>query len=328
MRNSASICLLFFVVAQATIIAFLKRYHSFSESKWVFVGAEALLVMITVVWYLMSKPQVSPRRSQKPPSPPVVQPKSDDKDLQLKALFDEKANLAEHVRRLEETDLFSKQRLSDLEQEKIALKERLSQAEGRLVEVQKTTDSCCRTIQDLTFEIDRLMSQVDQERRQHSIEVRALLRNDAEEGSSATKKKVSKTVPAVQKLSSSPVPALMLLMYTCQKGLDLRLANDWPASEHRLLVRRKFFDVVQKMNATPFAVVSLENPTDYFLSSKLPPDLSIGQVRAAVMEYKATFAQLKRFEPYHVTDERLGGRWVAFRTAWDNLEDLIALTPS
>jgi hypothetical protein len=323
-------CLLFFVVAQAAIFSFLRRYHSFSESKWIFVAAECLLMVITVWWYLTAKPQVPAKRIQKPLSltPPLQLPKSDEKDVQLKALADEKASLTENIRRLEEVELFSKHRLSDLEQERAGLKERLSEAEGRLVEVQKTTDSCCHTIQDLTFEIDRLMSQVDQERHQHSIEVRALLRKESEETGSATKKKVSKTVPAVQKMASPPIPALLLLLSTCQKGLDLHLANDWPANEHRLLVRRKFFDVVQKMNATPLAVVSLEYPTEYFLSSKLPAGLSINQVRAAVLEYKSIFAQLKRFEPYHFTDERLGGRWVAFRIAWDSLEDLIALTPS
>ncbi len=331
MRKSAHLCLIFFLLAQATIFSALKRYHSFAESKWIFVAAEGVLVMITIWWYLLAKPQIVPKRTLKPASPvaaPMSPPLPDERDLQLKAHADEKVSLIENIRRLEETELFSKQRLSDLEQEKTGLKERLQEAEGQLVEVQKTTDSCCHTIQDLTFEIDRLMVQLEQERRQHSIEVRALLRKEDEEVSLASKKKTGKTAPAIQKVAPRPVPALLLLLSTCQKGLDLHLANDWPANEHRLLVRRKFFDVVQKMNSTPFAVVSLEYPTEFFLSSKLPPSLSVNQLRSAVMEYKNSFASLKRFEPYHFTDERIGGRWVAFRIAWDNLEDLVTLTPS
>lgn len=330
MRKSAFFCLLFFVVSHVGIFFFLKKHPSFAEAKWTFVAAESLLVTITIWWYLMSKPKIPVRAPQRvaQQAMPVCQPKQDERDLQLKAFADEKNSLLEKVKRLEETELFSKQRASDLEQEKNTLKERLSQAEARLVEVQKTTDSCCHTIQDLAFEIDRLMSQLEQERRQHSIEVRALLRKESDEPVAATKKKTSKTPPAVQKIATSPVPALMLLMSTCQKGLDLRVANDWPANEHRLLVRRKFFDIVQKMNGTPFAVVSLEYPTEYFLSSKLPSTLSITQVQSTVMEYKNIFGQLKRFEPYHFTDEKLGGRWVAFRLAWENLDDLITLTPS
>jgi len=316
---------------QAMIFFFLKRYHSFAESKWILVSAEGVLVAITVWWYLIAKPAAAPKRAHKQVVAPVPVPEKetpDEKAIQLRAVLDEKAALLENIKRLEETDLFSKRRLTDLDQEKNGLKDKLSEAEGRLVEVQKTTDSCCRTIQDLTFEIDRLLSQLDQERRQHSIEVRALLRKEGEDSSSEGRKKTGKSVPAVQKVASAPISTLLLLMSSCQKGLDLHVANDWPANEHRLLVRRKFFDLVQKMNGTPFAVVSLESPAEYFLSSKLPPSLSINQVRSSVLEYKDAFARLKRFEPYHFTDERIGGRWVAFRAAWDNLEDLITITPA
>lgn len=329
MRKNGLLCGIFFLVGQAALLIVLKKGQLFAQSRGLFIASQILLLTVTTIWYLLVQPKTRPHRPSQQPSPPIpiAMPQPDEREAQLKEDADQKAALLENVKRLEEREVFSKQRLSDVEQEKIVLKERLSEAEGRLVEVQKTTDSCCRIIQDLTFEIDRLTIQLEQERRQHSVEIRALLRKEGDEPLSGTKKKSGKSVPAVQKIASPPVPSLLLLLSACQKGLDLHVANDWPAGEHRVLVRRKFFDIVQKMNATPLAVVSLEQPTEYFLSSKLPHNLSAAQVRTVVMEYKQVFSQLQRFEPYHVTDERIGGRWVAFRAAWDNLDDLITMTP-
>lgn len=332
MRKSDSLCLFFFVAAQGVIFFFLKKYHSFSELKWLLVGAEAIVAVVTAWWYLLIQPPPRPKRQEAEvrvvsiPSP--LPQKPDDKELLLKAATDEKKALAENVKRLEEVELFSKQRLHDLEQEKSVMKDKLKEAEGQLVEVQKKTNSFCQTIQELTFEVDRLLTQLEQERRQHSIEVRTLLKKEGDEGGSGQKKKSNKSTPAVPKVATPPLPSLLLLLSTCQKGLDLHQAQDWPANEYRLLVRRKFFDTVQKMNSTPLAVVSLEYPAEYFLSSKLPQNLSINEVRAAVLAYKTTFERLQRFEPFHFTDEKIGGRWIGFRAAWENLDDIITIAPT
>ena len=86
--------------------------------------------------------------------------------------------------------------------------------------------------------------------------------------------------------------------------------------------------MAQKMVATPLAIVSLESPTEYYLSPKLPEGLDINVVRAAVLSYRSSLENLKRFEPYHIIDDRVKGRYAAFRAAYDNLEDLILLVPS
>ena len=329
MRKSSFFCLLFFIVVQSAIVFYLRKFHSFADSKGFLVASEGLLVMATASWYLLSRPAERPRERARPPQttlPPP--PKSDDRELLIKTLTNEKQSLSEEMRQLTESALFSKKRLEDIEREHNEIQRRLSEAEGANVEAQKTIDSCRSTIQSLTTEIDRLMIQIDQERRAHSIEVRAFLsKTDGATDTDLGKKKKSRQAAAVPKMATPPLPSLLLLLATCQKGLDLLIAPDWPASEHRLLVRRKFFDVAKKMNSTPFAVVSLENPTEYFLSPKLPSSLTISDVQAATASYKASFSRLQQFEPYHFTDERLGGRWVAFRTAWNNLEDLIAMAP-
>jgi hypothetical protein len=334
MRRNGLWCTLFFAVAQSVIFVALKRFHSFAESKLFLLSSEAIVVVATAIWYVLMQP--APRRKAQQPNEPTVRyiqqptPPPQEAPQTEKALnveTEEKKRLTEKIRTLEESEIFCKQRLESLEREKVELHATLSEVEGNLVDAQKKTDSCCQTIQSLTFEVDRILTQLEGERRAHSIEVRALLRKDeSEETAAQTKKKQAKT--ALARVATPPLPSLLLLLSACQKGLDLHIANDWPANEHRPLVRRKFFDLAQKMVTTPIAIVSLESPTEYYLSPKLPEGIEVNDVRATILSYSATFEKLKRFEPYHIIDDRLKGRYVAFRAAWDNLEDLIVLAPS
>ena len=242
-------------------------------------------------------------------------------ELLLKTETEEKNRLAGEVRTFEEREAFSKQRIESIEQEKEALRMKLSEAEQRLLDTQKKDDSSCQIIQSLAFEMERLLSQLEGERRAHSIEIRTFLRK--EDPPEVVKKKQAKAVPL--RVATPPLPSLLLLISACQKGLDLHAANDWPANEHRPLVRRKFFDMAQKMAATPMAIVSLDSPTEYYLSPKLPEGLDATVVREAVLSHRSALESLKQFEPYHIIDERMKGQYVAFRIAWDNLDDLIAL---
>lgn len=322
MRKHGLLGVLFFIAIQAAIFVSLKRFHSFAESKWFLASSEGLLVLVTIAIYTLSQPTPKPRRPR-PSTTTETPPPPKEQEQLLKTANDEKNQLSQTLQRLQESELFAKQRTEDLERKSTELSTQLAETAANLLDAQRTTDSCCQTIQTLTFEVDRLTTQLDQERRQHSIEIRTLLGKESE---SSSKKKVPRTLPTKSPLQ--PIPSLLLLLSACQKGLDLHVANDWPANEHRTLVRRKFFDVAQKMGLAPIAIVSLESPTEHFLSPKLPGSLSIADLRAAVLPYKTTFERLKRFEPYHITDERLGGRWIVFRAAWDNLEDLVALAPA
>jgi hypothetical protein len=279
----------------------------------------------------MIQPKAKPKQKLKTtPQPVPASPQPpDDTSKRIQALHDENVALTQEIAQLKEAALFSKKRLSDMEQEHNDASRRLAENEGALVEAKKTIDSCCHTIQIVTCEIDRLTGQIEQERHQHSVEIRALLRKaDEETTTESGKKKARGAAAALPKMLMPPLPSLLLLLAACQKGIDLHSAPDWPDNEHRLLVRRKFFDVAKKMSSTPFAIVSLEQPTEYFMSPKLPVGVSINDLRAIVLSYKEAVGRLKQYEPYHFTDEKLGGRWVAFRAAWSNLDDLIALAPA
>ena len=335
MRKSGLWCTLFFIAAQSAIVVALKRYHSFAESKLFLLSSEAVVAIATAIWYALMQP--APRKRPRPVDSPMVQrvePQSapqeeppDENEQFLKAEAEEKKRLEEVVRTCEEREAFGKQRIESLEREKEDLRSKLSAVEGNLIDAQKKTDSCCQTIQALTLEVDRILGQLESERRAYSIEIRALLRKEEREDPLAqAKKKPSKAIPP--RIATPPLPSLLLLLSACQKGLDLHVATDWPSNEHRPLVRRKFFDMAQKMVTTPMAIVSLDSPTEYYLSPKLPEGLDINDVREAILSYRTSFEGLKRFEPYHIIDDRMKGRYVAFRAAWDNLEDLIVLAPS
>ena len=322
-------CLLFFLAAQAAIIIALRRFHSFADSKVFLLSSEAALSIITALWYMLAQP--SRKKKTRPAEAPAVRPmqsqpapqKETEYEQLLKTEAEEKNRLAGEVRTFEEREAFSKQRIENLEQEKKNLQAKLSETEQALLDIQKKGDSSHHIIQSLASEIERLLSQLESERRTHSIEIRTFLQK--EEPPDVVQKKQAKAVPL--RAAASPLPSLLLLLASCQRGLNAQLENSWPANEHRPLVRRKFFDMVQKMAATPLAVVSLDSPTEYYLSPKLPEGLDVNTIREAVLARRSLFESLKQFEPFCIVDGRMKGQYTAFRIASENLNDLVAMVP-
>jgi hypothetical protein len=119
----------------------------------------------------------------------------------------------------------------------------------------------------------------------------------------------------------SPLPAVVALLASCQKGLER--PGEWPSKEHRVLVRRKLFDVVRKTAVTPLIVASLEYPTDLYISSKIEPAVSKEEVFSIIESYKNEFSQLDHFEPYYFDGKE--SQWTVFRLNWENLDDIVLL---
>lgn len=324
MRKNSFLVFIFFLVAQGTIFVALRRYQSFAESKGMLAALEAALVCTTAWLYLASKPRQKKLRTlaQQPSS---LEPQKQEEPPSQSLQHSEKKELEETLTRYREGELFSKQRISDLEQEKISLQNSLSDAAQQVQQVQHSVETCCQTIQELTHELERVTSQMEQERRQHAIELRALLRKDDADGL-ASGKKLTKPLP-VQRVAMNPLPTLLLLLSSCQKGLTSQEGADWPSGEHRLLVRRKFFDLAKKLGSSNMAVISFEHPVDCYLSPKISPLISVNDLLELMRTHKPSLDQLKRFEPYNFTDARLGGttQWTAFRVAWENLDDLFTI---
>ena len=276
MKKNSS--LLFFCVVQVLIFLLLRKFDSFTESKWMLAGLEALLVFVTVSWYVLSQPEEEEREASPPPLF-ITTPEKEEEDPQIAVALEEKQALEEELKKQEETESFLRQRLQDAEEEKEILLEKMRVAEEGAAFGQKASTTCRQTIQELGFEIRKLTKQIGRERREHAIEIRALLRR---EGQDDTKP------PLVPKVAMSPLPAVVALLASCQKGLER--PGEWPSKEHRVLVRRKLFDVVRRTAVTPLIVASLEYPTDLYISSKIEPAVSKEELFSIIETYKNEFS--------------------------------------
>jgi len=317
MNNS----LLFFCACQIVIFLGIKRFNSFAESKWVLALLEIVLVVLTTFWYLFSKPKkgMGVKRAIAPTTRYMgnqTQDEQKSKDLLQEPLEKERG---EQVCQ-EEVDIFLQQRLEDDQVQIQEYREQLEKMDQRVLEEKRNRFACCQVIQELSCEVERLTKHIEQERREHSIELRALLRK---EGMNIC----SHEAPSVvSKIAMSPLPALLSLLAMCQKGLER--PGEWPSGEHRLLVRRKFFDVVKKSQMASLFVCSLDFDSEYFLSSILSSQVSFEQLRAVVEKHKESLYALEPYEPYAFFDEEILGEWTAFRLSWENLDDIVVMTAS
>jgi len=303
-KNSA---LLFFCGVQVVIFLVLRKFDSFAESKWILAGLEAFLVFVTVSWYVLSQPEEEAEGVS--PSVLMRAPQKEDAP-QVEDSLREKKELEEELEKRQETELFLKQRLQDAEEERRALQAQIGVAEKRASSEQETRAMCREAIQELGFEIKKLTKQIGRERREHAIEIRALLRKEDDNTLKS---------PPVPKVAMSPLPAVVALLASCQKGLER--PGEWPSQEHKVLVRRKFFDVARKAAVTPLVIASLEYPSDLFVSSKVTPALSEEEVFSLIDSKRNELSQLDHFEPYRFFDK--DRQWTAFRLTWENLDDIV-----
>jgi hypothetical protein len=299
----------FFSLAQAIILVYLKRHPNFSESKWTFLLLEAILIFATISWYLLSKPQPKPSQPVKKPLPVKQIPKQEPEKNTA-----ELASLQEAISHLTQAEESSKQRITELENERDMLKEKVVQEEVLRSQAVANIEQYGPLILNLSQELEKLTSHIEELKRQHDIEMRALLGKKPRPPSKTT----------TFRPPTSPLASTLLLLVQCHKGLSLQ-NTAWPAQEHALLVRRKFFDLVSSYSSAPFAIVSLSSPSDYFLSPKLP-NCSVVNLHTLIGPHIKTLSQLRPFEPYFLTDKETP--MVCFRIAWENLEDLIVLVPS
>jgi hypothetical protein len=308
----------FFSLAQAAVLVYLRKHPNFSECKWTFLLLETIIIFSTISWYLLTKKtQTQPAQKVKKPLPvkqePTEQPTRNTEEI---------ASLKEALSHLTQVEASSKKRIEELEQEKDSLKEKLLLEETLRAEAVANIEQYGPLVFTLSLEMEKLSSHIEEIKRHHDIEIRALLGREEKNGIKKTKipSKTTSFRPA-----TSPLASTLLLLIQCHKGLSLQ-NTAWPAQEHSLLVRRKFFDLVSSYSSTPFAIVSLTSPSDYFLSPKLPEECSILTINSLIAPHTKTLSSLRPFEPYFISDKRFP--CVSFRIAWDNLDDLLAIVPT
>lgn len=303
----------FFFFSQAAVLIYLKKHPNFSESKWTLLLLETIVIFATISWYLLAKkPEKLPKPFSKEPSIKEIP------SPQASTNTEEIVSLKEAVSHLTQAETASKNRIQELEQERDGLQEKLVQEEALHTEALANLEHYGPLICNLSVEIEKLTSHIEEIKRQHDIEIRALLGKEGKKARTPTKAPLFRP-------PTSPLASTLLLLVQCHKGLSLQNST-WPAQEHALLVRRKFFDLVASYSSVPYAILSLSSPSDYFLSPKLPEQFSLSTINTLIAPHTKTISTLRPFEPYFISDKQCP--FVTFRIAWENLDDLIVLVPS
>lgn len=302
MRARTALLCIFFVAAQVAIFFVVKRSPSFAEAKWLLVYLEGLVVLLTTGIYLGLQPA-----APQVVAPPVVK----EVPSQVPALQRKIEELQQTVQKLEETAVFSQQHIQRQKEEQVALQKKMHVVDEQLADAKGTVDACCLAIHELGGDFEQVVSQIEQERRQHAIEVRTLLGKNY---SAAREEKKAAKIPL------SPLPAALVFLLTCQKAQG-------PDSTAALL-RRKCFDVARQFGTSPLALASLHHPTEYFLSPRLAQQIAPAEFLAAIDSHKDRIEKLQPFQPYKFSDVRLGAfRWTAFRLVHEHLDDLVVVVP-
>ncbi len=299
---------------------------SFDQAKILFVSIEAVLCGIAGLLYLYGRPKryekCSPISDKTSSSKPIAVLSS---ELQEKLQAEKKDLLA----KLESMtgDITALQSSLQLENEKsIQFQKKLDEAE------KKASLSCTNkklyshALLDLSVEIQKLCHQIEQDRKTHAVEIRALLGKEEKKvgGPLLTTRAASSGILSP---SISPIAAVFLLLLQCQKGFDKSEASSWPDAEHRDLIRRAFFDRLQQASHVPLAVFSLERPTELYVSPKFPQTLSSKDCREISEAFGQELRQLSSMEPLQLNAEYLQGMYVAFKVAGQNLDDLVVMVP-
>jgi hypothetical protein len=297
-----------FVVAQLAIFFVVKRNPSFAEAKWLLVYLEALVVLLTTGLYLGTRPS---GKKIEAPAPVVVK----EIPSQVPALQQKIAELQQTIQRLEEASLFSKQHAEGLKEEKSALEKKHQTVNLKLEEVNETVQACCDSIRELGGDFERVISQLEHERKQHAIEVRALLGKNYSP---------SREEKKVVKIALSPLPCALMLLLSCQKALEHGPSEEATAA----FSRRKCFDIARQFGTSSVALISLQNPTEYFLSPKLSQLVSLEDLLSVIETHKESFENLQTFQPYLFSDKKIGeDRWTAFRLSHPHVNDLVVVVP-
>jgi hypothetical protein len=324
-KHSSFFGFLLFFIGQFLVFFALRRGHSFADSKWTLALAEGILVLFIAFWYLAFRPvpvkakkRVEPQRFDEGHSMAIPQ-----KEIPpILPSEDQKKALEDAERRLKEAEIFSQGRIKELEEEKSLLKKELSHKEEVIKKSKEAVPGYCQIIQELVQEVEKMVSQMDEERRRHALEIRTLLKING-------KKELSQRKIKEKKRETSPLSSLLLFLLQCHKGLHDE-KNGWPEGNLRELLRRRFFEEVKRLHDVPFAILSLENSSDHFLSPALPESISLIALQGMLEERREKCLSLSQFEPCHcsLSSAAPSSSWIVFRSHWDHLNDLFILVPS
>jgi hypothetical protein len=316
-----------FCVSQGFLFLWMRKMPSFGQAKILFALIEACFCGLAGLMYLFF---CTRRREIRAPSIPItLTPQiSGSLSSELQDKFEnEKKELLVQLEDMSRgiVELQSKLKLENEKNEECLRK---------MEEAEKTASQSCsnkklyiQALLELSIEIQKLCSQLEQDRKTHAIEIRALLGKD--------EKKLGVSLPPIPGATSgiipssiAPIAAVLLVLLQCQKGFDKSENSAWPDAEHRDLIRRAFFDRLHQAAHLPVVVFSLDRPTELYRSPSFPQALSSKDCIQIVETFGRQLRQLSSFEPFPVSLEHFSGMYIAFKVAWQNLDDLVVMVPS
>lgn len=309
------VLLLFFSVAQAAVLFFIKKHPSFAESKWMFFLLESGVVFVTMIFYIYFRKTEPKQESvasslQKVPEK-ITEEKSKKEDRE--EIFALKSSL-QQVNQEKEALL---SRIEDLVNENEVVCQKLLHEEDLRQDIQKNTMRHAPFIRTLSNEIEKISEYIEEIKRQHALEIRVLLGKEEK-----NKKKESALPRAAFRVSSSPIASALHLLSRIHTGLALQEKANWPAAEHALLVRRKIFDIALTYSTTPFAILSSQSPSDSFLSEKILEITSLQKLTSFLSLRGEECAKNPPFYPFFFEEENVS--WIVFHI----MDDLFFFIPS
>ncbi len=244
------------------------------------------------------------------------------------------------LRNAQETILSLQDQLKKNEHEKQTLEKRLEEHGKDLSHAHKKLESFFLLTRQLTADLKKQNTLIEEERKKHALEMRILVMKEAkptEKGmlpssikNSGDKscEKLSITTPFVQGISTETIIASLLT--SCKEATFTNhpissknqniVACDWPSLSYPLLVKRKIYETIGRTVGTSIGAVSIKDPAlEITLSPTLQPIKN--KLIQVILENKEKLALLDEFEPLYISITEK--QFIFFRCVELGIEDIV-----
>lgn len=285
LKERGLLLLVVFLLLQAPLALFFSKKGSFDELKGKIVISELALVSLFVL-------SVSLVRSSSVAKTVSSRPLIRVKEESLPSFSEEEVeNLKKEKDFLEQEAKETKKQLEELQKlyndQDSRLQAQLAEAEKFQVEFPSELFSFLQQAEQMLSEaLFSELEEMQEVRRQHMIEMRALLKKEPLGGPAAFEKKT--ILSSLPRGIQNPVVLLFLVKTFAQK---LSLGSE-QKSDAKSFVRRKFFDEVRAVKTISFVCLSVDTPTETIAPLPyLPSDVKILSdfVRPKMHEKNSTF---------------------------------------
>ena len=265
LKERSYISVVLFFLLQLPLI-FLFKNRSFEEMKWQIVGSEVLFIGISLCLFLgkrrlSSLPSTSTGQVAEKEVIAKVHPQEELSLVknECRALQEQKECAVKELSSVKERLPYLEKELSDLKQSYIILVEEKEKLRSSKQDHEENVQLLRELIQKMKKALFTEIEAQQEMRRQHVIEVRALLRKEGvsshnKEGLLPPERK--NLLPFVPRGTQDPALVLLLISAFAEK-LKVMHEQDQNA---QFLVRRKFFEELKALHSPNLLCLSVEKP--------------------------------------------------------------------